>query len=401
MACLLLRLLLFLGILHLACCSRIPSTPPLEKIEPPPTPILRHLSPDSLPPLLDDFDRASLQTAASRQLAAMLRLDAQGVMSFGNEASSMHRIIVSLQKLLEKLREHPSREQLQNFLVDNYHVYQVLGGKGASFDEMLATGYYQPLFSGCLSPSPTCNVPIYATPPSLVSIDPKDSRKGMARRDPDSRLLPFWSRADIEANPTLFQGSELAYLADPFEAFLLQIQGSGRIRLPDQSIRTLAFAASNGHDYKSIGKLLVDEGKLSLEEATIPGIRAYLDQHPEEFRRILNHNPRYVFFRWGNDAGPRGSLGEILTPGRSVAVDQDIFPMGPFAFLSTNLPSDHGTTQPFHRLVFPQDTGAAIKGPGRIDIFFGGDQAAEEIAQRMKQPARLYYLLWKDWERLP
>lgn len=397
----LLRLLLFLGILHIASCSLLPPTPPADRV-PPPAPFLRLLDPHSIPPLQDNFDRPSLQTAAARQLAFFLRQDAEGVIWFASEQYTIRRMIVSVQKLLDKLQDNPSREQLQHFLVDNYHVYQVLGGKGDSSEEMLATGYYQPLFSGCLSPSATYNVPIHAPPPSLIALDPRDSNKGMARRDPLGRLVPYWNRAEIDANPTLLQGSQLVYLADPFDAFLLHIQGSGRIRLPDQSIRALAFAASNGHEYKSIGKLLVDEGKLSLEEATIPGIRGYLDQHPEEIQRVLHHNPRYVFFRWGNDTGPRGSLGEILTPGRSVALDRDVFPMGPLAFLHTSLPGDHGNpSQPFQRLVFPQDTGAAIEGPGRIDIFFGGDLAAEAIAQRMKQPARLYFLLWKHGEHSP
>jgi membrane-bound lytic murein transglycosylase A len=278
-------------------------------------------------------------------------------------------------------------------------VFQAAGRDGSPFGEMLVTGYYEPIFAGSLSPSAVFSSPLYTPPLELVVVDTTANGRTLARRDSQGDLVPFWSRGEIDDNPSLLRGYELVYLADPFEVFLLHLQGSGRIRLPDQTIRSVHFAASNGLDYRSIGKLLVDQGKLSLEEATIPGIREYLNRYPQEQKPVLHHNPRYIFFRWGDDSGPRGSSGEILTPGRSVAVDRDILPVGTFGLVVTRLPiakDDPGLEpRPLSRIIFPQDTGAAIKGPGRIDIYFGSSTEAEEIAHRLKEPGELYFFVWK------
>jgi membrane-bound lytic murein transglycosylase A len=374
-----------------------------EAIYQPPKTALRLLSPAEVPHFVDDFDRPSLITAATRQHVYLLKQDPQRVIAFGAHNFTIRDLVVSVHHLLEKLREDPTEEQLRNFLVDNYAVFQAAGRGGGTFGEMLVTGYYEPVFAGSLTPTPIFSSPLYMPPLELMDVDSAANGRTVARRDARGDLVPFWSRGEIDNNPSLLRGYELAYLADPFEVFLLHLQGSGRIRLPDQTIRSVRFAASNGLDYRSIGKLLVDEGKLSLEEATIPGIRDYLNRNPQEQRRILHHNPRYIFFRWGDDSGPRGSSGEILTPGRSVAVDKDILPLATFGLLVTRLPfnKDNPGTQPglLSRIIFPQDTGAAIKGPGRIDIFFGSGNVAEEIAHRLKEPGELYFFVWKHLNR--
>lgn len=403
MASLLLRLLLLLGCLLGGGCPLM--KPPREVPFQPPETELRLLSPAEVPRLADDFDRPSLVAAATRQHAYLLRQDPQRVIASGTHNFRIRDLVVSVHHLLEKLREDPTEEQLRNFLADNYAVFQAAGRGGGPFGEMLVTGYYEPVFSGSLTPTPIFSSPLYMPPLELVAVDNSANGRTVARRDARGDLVPFWSRGEIDNNPSLLQGYELVYLADPFEVFLLHLQGSGRIRLPDQTIRSVRFAASNGLDYRSIGKLLVDEGKLSLEEATIPGIRDYLSRNPHQQRHVLHHNPRYIFFRWGDDSGPRGSSGEILTPGRSVAVDKDILPLATFGLVVTRLPfnKDNCGTQPrlLSRIIFPQDTGAAIKGPGRIDIFFGSGKEAEEIAHRMKEPGKLYFYIWKDLSRNP
>jgi membrane-bound lytic murein transglycosylase A len=358
-----------------------------------------------MPAFSDDFDRPSLIAAATRQLAYLHRQDPHRVIRLAPHNFTMQDFVISVQNLLDKLRENPTEEEFHNFLVDNYVMFQAAGRDGGPFGEMLVTGYYEPVFAGSLSPTPVFSYPLYTPPLELVAVDTTVNGRNMARRKSHGDLVPFWSRGEINDNPSLLRGYELVYLADPFEVFLLHLQGSGRLRLPDQTIRSVRFAASNGLDYRSIGKLLVDEGKLSLLEATIPGIRDYLKRNPQEQRHVLHHNPRYIFFRWGDDDGPRGSSGEILTPGRSVAVDKDILPVTTFGLLVTRLPTNKddlkAEPRPLSRINFPQDTGAAIKGPGRIDFFFGSGKEAEEIAYRLKEPGELYFFVWKHLNEHP
>lgn len=381
------RLLVTLcGLLALSCAP--PARPPSVQEQSPPS--LRLLDRQHLPGFHDDFDRASLKEAASRHLAYLRRQAANKSYSFGGQSLSGRRLIRSVEALLDKLRENPSDDQLQRFIADNFLVYQAAGRGQPPAGEMLVTGYYEPLFDGSLTPTGRFRFPLHSLP----------SQPPLPRSDEQPIL---WSRSEIEDNPRLLHQHELVYLGDPFEVFLLHVQGSGRIRLTDGSIRAVRFAGTNGREYRSIGKLLVDEKKLTLEEATIPGIRDYLRRHPEELRRVLRHNPRYVFFRWGEASGPRGSSGEVLTPGRSVALDGEALPPGPFCFVATRLPAtlgEDGTTsrQPLERFVFPQDTGAAIKGTGRIDIFFGSGREAEDTAHRLKEPGQLYFFVHKKEE---
>ncbi len=209
--------------------------------------------------------------------------------------------------------------------------------------------------------------------------------------------------AEIDRDNPL-AGSELVYLRDPFDAFLLQVQGSGRIRLADGSVKSVRFAGHNGQEYNSIGKLLVDEGKLSRKEVSIPAIRRYLSEHPGERKRILDHNPRVVFFTWGDEGNPQGSLGQELTPGRSVAIDNHTLPTALFGYLASRKPvvdSDGSILcwKPLTRFVLPQDSGAAIRGAGRVDLFLGSGTYARTTAGHMQEPGTLYFLLAKtDWE---
>ncbi len=379
------RLLVALCSLLTLSCTQ-PTRPLSVQEQSPPSLLL--LDRQRLPGFHDDFDRASLKEAASRHLAYLRRQAADKSYSFAGQSLSGRRLIRSVEKLLDKLRESPSDEQLQRFIADNFLVYQAAGRGQPPSGEMLVTGYYEPLFEGSLTATGRFRFPLHSLP----------SQPSAFRSDEQPIL---WSRSEIEDNPRLLREHELVYLGDPFEVFLLHVQGSGRIRLADGSIRAVRFAGTNGREYKSIGKLLVDEKRLTLEEATIPGIRDYLRRHPEELRRVLQYNPRYVFFRWGSSSGPHGSSGEVLTPGRSVALDGDALPPGPFCFVATRLPASlgkYGTTsrQPLGRFVFPQDTGAAIKGSGRIDIFFGSGSEAEDIAHRLKEPGQLYYFVYKN-----
>ena len=186
-------------------------------------------------------------------------------------------------------------------------------------------------------------------------------------------------------------------MRDPVERFFLHIEGSGKIRLPDGQTLQVGYAASNGHPYRSIGRLLIDTGQLTPDAVSLQGLRRYLRTHPQERAQILDANPRYIFFR-PVDQGPRGSLDLVLVPGRSIATDARLFPPAGLAFMQTQKPllNPNGTIvgwQPMSRFVLNHDTGSAITGPGRVDLFWGSDATAEIAAGHMKHPGNLFFLL--------
>ncbi len=361
---------------------------------------LHRLKQSESPAFADDMDRTSLIESARRHLSYLKRQDPEKSISFETETYRNSWLQYSIEQFLEKLDHNPSAKDLQQFIADNYLVYQAGGRKDQDQRRMLVTGYYEPIFEGSLTQTPSFLTPIYAPPPSLVSTLSANGEPRIGRFENNQKLIAYWSRKEIETTSELLQGNELAFLRDPFDAFLLHVQGSGKILLPDKTIRTVRFAASNGLEYKSIGKLLVDEKALTLEEATIPAIRTYLQLHPEQQQRILHHNPRFIFFNWGDDLGPKGSSGEILTPGRSLAIDGTALPTGSLGYLVSRTPligkdGQVAGWRPFARFVFPQDSGAAIKGTGRVDIFFGHGKDAEFAANHMKENGKLYFLVIK------
>lgn len=258
-------------------------------------------------------------------------------------------------------------------------------------EEMLITGYYEPVFSGSLEKKAPYLYPLYSLPTELKE----------ANGD-----RPYWARAEIETN-NYSAGNELIYLADPLDAFLLHVQGSGRIRLPDGSIRLLRYAGNNGHPYRSIGKFLLEQGKLAEDNVDLPAIKTYLRNHPEELTEVLHHNERFIFFRMmkkeASDPQPPGSMGQPLTPGYSIALDQDYFATGALGLLITEQPvfaqkSAKPKWQPLCRFVFNQDSGSAIKGRNRADMFLGSGPYAEITAGIMKQPGKLYFLIRRKHE---
>ncbi len=360
---------------------------------------LHRLTTGETPDFADDMDIDSLIESARHQVAYLKRQESRQVINFGADHYDNRWLLLSVQELLAKLQQYPDSKELNRFLKKNYLVYQAGGRTGSRDRHMLVTGYYEPVFAGSLTKSPPFLTPIYSPPQSLVSQPAADGNKKIGRYKRDHTFINFWSRAEIE-NKNVLQGDELAFLRDPFDAFLLHVQGSGRIRLPDKSIRSVRFAGSNGLGYKSIGKLLVDEKIMTLEEVNIPAIRAYLKDHPDQQQRILQHNPRFIFFNWGDNLPPRGSIAETLTPGRSIAMDAAALPGGTIGYLVTRRPvaNEQGKItgwMPLKRFVFPQDAGAAIKGTGRADIFWGAGSYAEIAANNMKEEGTLFFLVKK------
>ncbi len=261
--------------------------------------------------------------------------------------------------------------------------------------KVMITGYFEPMLEGALERDEQFAYPLYSVPADLVQ------QGGEIGRLVDGRLSPYWTRAEIEEQELLV-GQELVYLNDPVEAFILQVQGSGRVRLRDGSVRRVQYAAKNGRPYSSIGKFLVERGAMRLKKVTLPSISAYLAAHPEEIKDVLHHNESYVFFRWGDSeqCGPLGCLGEPLVPGRSVALDKDYFPPGVPALLVGKKPKFDAQdkiigSSKMQRLVFSHDSGSAIRGPGRLDLFLGYGARARASAGVLKGQGRLYFLLKK------
>jgi membrane-bound lytic murein transglycosylase A len=248
---------------------------------------------------------------------------------------------------------------------------------------VLFTGYHEPILRGSLVRTGPYQYPLYRPPDPALG---------------DNTAVSSLSRADIDGQDALGgKGYELVWLDDPVDRFFLHIQGSGLIRLPGGTPLRVGYAANNGKPYQSIGKLLVERGKLQPGSTSTLAIRQYLKNHPEERDAILFHNARYIFFQLVQN-GPLGSLGVPLTPGRSLAVDPTVYPAGGLAFIHTKRPVVNSTNQvtwkDFFRFVLLQDTGAAIKGPTRADLFWGS--AAEAEAGLMAQRGELYLLVKKS-----
>lgn len=272
------------------------------------------------------------------------------------------------------------------------------GGRAAS---NTVTGYYEPLVQASRERGGDFQWPLYAVPDDMLVIDlgeayPELRGKRIRGRLEGNRVVPYPTRAEIDAAEQ--PPEAIVWVNDPVDAFFLQVQGSGRAQLvqgPDAgTIIRLAYADQNGHGYQSIGRWLVDQGELTLAEASMQSIRNWARQNPERVREMLNVNPSVVFFREEAVAeageGPRGAFGVPLTARHSIAVDPTFVPLGSPVLLDTTYP---GSKEPLRRLVFAQDTGSAIRGAARADFFWGFGDEAGELAGRMKQAGRMW-VLW-------
>jgi membrane-bound lytic murein transglycosylase A len=263
----------------------------------------------------------------------------------------------------------------------------------------LITGYYEPEVRGARSPGGIYRTPLLGRPTDMVQVDlgefvPDLKGRRITGRLQQGQLMPYWDRAAIEAGALDRQRLGILWLADPIDAFVLQIQGSGRVRLADGRVARVSYAGQNGRPYVPIGRVLADRGAIPLDQVSLQSIRAWLLAHPDQAAEVMNQNPSYVFFREvigaRPDDGPPGSLGAPLTPGRSVAVDRNFIPLGAPVWLDTTDPLTGGALR---RLMLAQDIGGAIKGPVRADVFWGWGPEAEKRAGSMRQPGSEYVLL--------
>lgn len=262
------------------------------------------------------------------------------------------------------------------------------------------TGYFEPEVAGSLAPGGPYRVPLYRRPPDLVDV--KGGTGALAgfshaRRGPGGRLTPYDDRAAIEAGALAGRGLELVWLADPVDAFFVHVQGSARVRLPDGRVLRVGYDGKNGHPYTAIGRLLIERGEIAREDMTAERLAAWLKAHPDEAGALMAANASFVFFRPLDrpaNEGPVGALGVPLVAGRSLAVDPAVQPYGVPVFIAADLPiGPGGALAPFRRLMAAHDTGSAIKGAGRGDIFVGAGDAAGAVAGRLRHPAEVFVLV--------
>lgn len=289
-------------------------------------------------------------------------------------------------------------ESVRAFFVAHFqplHLVRKVAGTRALQTTGLLTGYFEPQLRGSRTHLPGFDTPLYSPPDDLLTVDlgavvPELKGRRVRGRLVGRTVVPYFPRAQL-ATDTALQGHEIVWLDNALDGFLLEVQGSGRIQLDDGTVIRLGYADQNGQPYRSIGRYLVAQGALSVEQADIPGIRTWLAAHPERLREVLDANPSVVFFQelpLGDPAlGPRGAQGVALTPGRSIAVDPAYIPLGTPVFLAS-------AGEPLlQRLVLAQDTGGAISGAPRADYFLGTGDAAAATAGMLRAQANLW-LLW-------
>jgi len=354
------------------------------------------------PKFSDDMDIESLALAVNRNLEYLNRLDPDHVFTYGPETFTCRQVRDSQEAFLELILSAPDTRTIQRELKRSFMLFRAAGREGNS--KVLFTGYYEPVFDASIKEEGGFKYPIYRMPDDMIRVDlslfnKKFKGESIIARIEDNKVLPYYSRKQIEDESALQgKGLEIAWLKDPLDVAFLQIQGSGRLRLEGGETIPVGYMAANGHPYNSIGSYMIDKGYLTREEMSMQAIRRYLTEHPELVNDVLNYNPSYVFFRVLDKDSPVGNIQVPLTGGRSIATDSSLFPKGALCFITCKKPvlNAEGEIQAwtdFSRFVVNQDTGGAIKGAGRADIFWGNGQYAEVAAGYMKQQGELYILI--------
>jgi membrane-bound lytic murein transglycosylase A len=359
----------------------LPGQPALRKI----------INPAEIPDFtLACFDTEGLKPAVERSLNYLSKPSSKGFFPVGDISHQM--AVDSLKEFLTLLDSGIKGAELDAAIRDKFDVYTSVGCDDNG--TVLFTGYYTPIFEGSLKSSDQFKYPLYNQPDNLV----KDANgETLGRRMADGSIIPYPQRAVIE-DAMMLRGKELVWLGDPFEVYIAHIQGSAKIRLPDSSLTTVGYVAHNGYEYKSMSQALVKDGKIPGSKLSLAAIIKYFKEHPDEVGYYTRLNPRYIFF--GRQEGdPHGSLNEPVTPMRTIATDKSIFPRGCLTFISATLPREEAgnvVLRPFTGFMLDQDTGGAIRAPGRCDVYMGVGDKAGELAGQTYQEGRLYYLFLKQ-----
>ena len=293
----------------------------------------------------------------------------------------------------------PNTEDVKTYFKQYFSAYKTTNIDGS--DTGLITGYYEPLLKGSRTKSAKYPNPLYTTPNDLITVEldsiyPELKYKRIRGRLVGNKLVPYYTRADIEMDASPIKGREFIYIDDIIDVFFLQIQGSGLVQLDSGEQVHVGYADQNGQTYNSIGRFLIEREELTLATASMQGIKNWALNNPTKLKDLLNSNPSYVFFRElpAGLPGPLGALGVPILAERTVAIDAKFVPLGAPVFLSTTEPN---SAKPLKRLMMAQDTGGAIKGGVRADFFWGSGFDAGAKAGAMKQSGKIWVLLPKNF----
>lgn len=372
---------------------------------PPPTPtpqnILRVVPEGDWPLLLDDLDARGFFQAAESSLGYLRKVSPNKQFTFGPYRMNAAQMAAMLEDLKDLLYRQPDPVSRSEALQRDYVLLESVGRDGRG--EVLMTGYYEPVLQARRQAQGSFQYPVYALPEDLVWIDLRQfgdqyPAKRLVGQVNNHRVRPYPDREAIDFSNVIQGKAEvLGYVSDPVEVFFLHIQGSGQLEFEDGARRRVGYASSNGQPYRSIGKMLLNKKLMEPGSMSMQGIKAFLEANPRYLRQVLSHNPSYVFFRpLPVVGGPLGCFGQPLTGGRSVATDRRLFPGLAMAYITGERPAPGGGTEPLARFVFNQDTGGAIRGPGRLDLFFGSGPQAGELAGRMKHKGKLYFFFPRE-----
>lgn len=350
----------------------------------------------------DDGVPGALEKAVRQSVRYYARLPANTPLRYGALVYTPAEMIRSMELFLTLWRDSSDKGRFDRAIRQKFHLFESTARRGPN----LFTGYFEPVIPASYQPEGGLDTPLYAKPPNLVEIDlglfgKSFPPKILVGRIEGGRVVPFYSREEIQqADALRGVATPLAYVNE-VDLFFLQIQGSGVLQMDDGRELQVGYDARNGHPYRSIGALLIRTEKMLREEVSMQSIRRYLEQNPAAARAVLFSNPSYTFFRLLEE-GPLGNINVPLTPGRSLALDHRLFAKGGLAYLEGDFPlfGDPGQTRPFRRFMLVQDTGGAIRGHGRGDIFFGRGVVARWSAGHLKHPGRLFLLVAKK-EFLP
>ena len=349
----------------------------------------------------DDLDYDGLDRGIQMSLAYLNKLPQDRSFRFGPDTYTAAHLIRSLEYFQKFIASRPPATQLSEMIRKNYQVYRAAGDEATG--RVLFTGYYEPLLNGSSKETAEYRYPVFSRPDDLTTIElPAFSSRypdeTLVGRCTGQKVVPYYDRKTIGNGAILKDHAQvLAWVRDPVDLFFLQIQGSGKIHLEQGSLLNVHYHITNGHPYRSIGKILKDQGKIPGSEISMQTIRSYLKNHPQDVETVLNENPSYVFFKIETD-GPLGNLNVPLTPGRSVAVDRKLFPPAALMYIQTQKPvmDDKGRLngwESLERFALNQDTGGAITGSGRADIFWGNGSYAELAAGYLQHRGEMYFLV--------
>ena len=365
-------------------------TPDYNRPLPEGWPALIQVEPADIPPLGGDWPAVKHELLPALELSIAWTTKDYADQFFPIEGVTRERALASLVRFREILLEAQDATELELAIEREFDVYKSAGWNGRG-GGVLFTAYCTPILDGQLDPGPGFDHPLYGLPGDLVK-GPQGEILGQRVAE---GLAPYPSRGAIESSGMLAgQGLELVWLRSALDAFIAHVNGSAFIDLPDGTRLALGYAASNGAEYTSLGRELVKAGELTASEVSLPRIRKWAEENPEELEVFLHKNDRFVFFT-ELDGSPRGSLNVEVTGGRSLATDKTLFPRGALVLTDASIPDERGRETPYRRLMLDQDTGGAIRTAGRADIYLGIGPDAEQRAGRLRSEGQLYYLFLK------